>query len=62
MVKLDERYDLMTATVTLDGKPAQISGAKQDHAMVRTYPDGNGYSWSWDTVRDVVAKGGNFRS
>lgn len=64
---LDERRDLCAAEVTLNGKPAQIVGAKDLFATVRTVgpwtPENKTLSaqWAWHTAREIVAKGGEFR-
>jgi hypothetical protein len=57
------KYDLCwTPDVTLDGKPAKISGARLPFARVTALPDGPGYEWAWETVARVVAAGAAFKS
>ena len=58
----EERKRLCEAEVTLDGLPAVISGACCEWAMVSQVPDGLSYEWAWDTVAEVVCKGGHFKS
>jgi hypothetical protein len=60
-VNAANRYELMAAVVTLNGRPATISGARQPFALVRD-DDGRSYEWSWSTVQRVVANGGDFKS
>jgi hypothetical protein len=57
------RYELCwTGGVTLDGRPAKISGARRDFATVTALPDGPGYEWPWPTVARIVARGASFSS
>lgn len=62
------RDDLMRAEVTLDGKPAHISGRLLPYAVVwQVPPDGDlaqskDVQFSWAAVARVVAGGGAFKS
>ena len=47
--------------MTLDGRPATISGAFQSFATVRD-DDGRAYQWAWINVRRIVAAGGHFKA
>lgn len=59
----ERKYELIEARVTLDGKPAKISGARQQFAVVATLnPDGPAVEFAWTTVARVVANGGQFHS
>jgi hypothetical protein len=58
---------LMGQHVTLDGRPARIVGRLCAFATVWTHEQDHEYHWrdvdySWDTVRHIVANGGEFRS
>lgn len=61
-ISMDERHRLCATAVTLDGKPANISGASDRYATVRQIPDGFGWHWTWDATARIVANGGDFRS
>lgn len=50
-----------TQNITLDGKPAIISGLRTDFALVRQI-GGYGFEWAWESVQNVIEKGGNFKS
>jgi hypothetical protein len=55
-VSTAEREDLMTKPVTLNGRPAIISGRLSPFAVVRTNDGDRGYvgEWSWHSVRHVI--------
>lgn len=55
---LDERVALTQTPVTLDGRPARITGYRNDFA---TDP-ARSAEWAWLTVARIVARGGNFKS
>lgn len=57
-----ERLALCAAHITLNGKPAAISGARCDFATVTELPNGARYEWAWPTVARIVANGGTFKS
>ena len=57
-----ERLELCRASVTLDGKPAAISGARLPFAKVAVLPNGAVREWPWESVREIVANGGRFES
>jgi hypothetical protein len=57
------RRALCAATVTLDGKPAKISGARAESAYVTALPGGPAVEYAWPTVARVVAENdGRFTS
>jgi hypothetical protein len=62
ILTLTQKYDLIAAVVTLDGKPAKVSGALQPFATVAQLPSGNAVEFAWSTVARIVAKDGSFRS
>lgn len=57
-----EKRDLVAAKVTLNGRPAVISGIKEKFAKVRQIPSGDSAEFAWHTVRHIVGKGGKFKS
>ena len=61
-ISTDERYDLIDARVTLNGKPAKISGARMQYAMVATLDGSMEFEWSWEAVARIVAAGGKFKA
>lgn len=62
-ITTEQKYDLIDQRVTLDGKPAKISGARQEFATVATIAtDGPAVQFSWEAVSRVVAAGGAFKS
>jgi len=59
-----EREELMAKPVTLNGRPALISGRLAPFAMVRTNDGERAYvgEWAWPTIRRVIEEnGGAFR-
>jgi len=60
--RLEQRRQLCEAAVTLDGRPAKISGAHNEYATVTALPDGPSYEWRWAAAAYIVAKDGAFRS
>lgn len=50
--------------ITLDGRPAKISGRLEQFATVATMDDSPEVSqvWAWELVKNIVANGGKFRS
>jgi hypothetical protein len=63
-VSTEEREALMATPVTLNGRPALISGRLAPFAMVRTNDGERAYvgEWSWHAVRHVIeTNGGAFR-
>jgi hypothetical protein len=59
---LDERMALCEAKVTLNGKPAWISGARLRFAAVTDRKTGLSAEWAWPTVARIVARDGAFES
>lgn len=60
-IGLDERRTLCEIPVTLNGRPARISGYGCDFARV-TGPDRLSCEFAWETVALVVSRGGRFES
>jgi Zn finger protein HypA/HybF involved in hydrogenase expression len=58
----DRRRELCSATVTLNGRPAKISGVKNNFATVTDLASGMSAEWSWQAVDHVVSGGGRFTS
>ncbi len=57
--------DLQDASrpITLDGKPARISGFENDFATVWDKEDQiRSAQWAWQTVVKIITEGGDFRS
>ena len=50
--------------VTLNGKPAVISGAWRPFALVRTLHDGGltCAEYAWETAAKIIMHGGNFKA
>lgn len=57
---LDQRHELIWATVTLNGEPARIIGARCDFATVVQSATGLSAVWSWPTAERIVQAGGRF--
>jgi uncharacterized membrane protein YjfL (UPF0719 family) len=58
----DQRRELCSADVTLNGEPAVISGYSLPFAHVTQLRTGLSAEWAWATVALVVSRGGDFRS
>jgi len=58
----DQRIALCEAKVTLNGKPAAVSGYNLPFAHVTQLKSGLSAEWSWTAVALVVSRGGDFRS
>ncbi len=58
---LEQRRELCGATITLDGQPAQIVGARLDFATVRDR-NGRAFEWAWEIAARLVGRGGAFKS
>jgi hypothetical protein len=56
------RHHLVLASVTLNGLPAQVTGIRNDYAMVRSLRGECAAEFAWSTVESVVSSGGNFKS
>lgn len=60
---LEKRSGLChTKPVTLNGKPAVISGYRNPFAAVIQLSTGLSAEFSWEAVERIVAKGGEFKS
>jgi hypothetical protein len=63
IITTEQKYELIAARVTLDGKPAKISGTRQQFATVATIdPNGPAVEFSWPAVARIVATGGKFKA
>lgn len=63
VITLSERRALVeTEGVTLDGKPAKISGYCNPFATVQEFTTGLHCDFAWPTVARIVANGGAFKS
>lgn len=57
------RHALVLQRVTLNGKPAQVTGIREEFAMVRSLRgECAAAQFDWQTVERVVMSGGNFKS
>jgi hypothetical protein len=63
-IPLQERYDYIdNRNITINGKSAIISGAKCDHALVRSLDGSIAVVYSWYAVKYVIEhKSGNFKT
>lgn len=60
-VPVEVRKSLVQARgVTLDGRPAVISGWRNSFARVTQTATGLSAEWAWSTVERIVAKHGKF--
>jgi hypothetical protein len=57
---VEQRCALGDIRVTLDGKPARITGFRMPFAQVQG--GGESVEFAWRTVARVVQSGGNFKS
>lgn len=57
---LDERRELCEKSVTLEGKPARICGARLHFPRVATLDGKHQGEWSWAAVQRVCDNGGHF--
>ena len=58
----DERIALCSTDVTLNGKPAGVSGYGMPFAHVTDRQTGLSAEWAWETVALVVSRGGRFQT
>lgn len=58
----EEKARLCEAEITLNGKPAQITGAANRFATITERESGLSAEWSWPAVKLVVDRGGAFLS
>lgn len=58
----DERQAMCGMAVTLNGKPAKVSGVNLDFARVTDKATGLSCEWAWPTVRRIIERGGKFQS
>lgn len=62
VITYDRRCELIAEHVTLDGKPAIITGSKQRFATVAQLGSALKVEFAWATVARIVANGGAFKS
>jgi hypothetical protein len=63
IITTEQKYDMISQRVTLNGKPAKISGARRQFAMVATLnSEGASAEFAWSTVARIVAAGGKFKA
>lgn len=55
-MNLTRKQELCSTPVTLNGKPAAISGTMMQFAMIRELGTGLGKEWSWEAVELVVSR------
>jgi hypothetical protein len=60
--KFIDRHSLVLTRVSLNGFPAQITGIREDYAMVRSLRGEYASQFAWETVLQVVNSGGKFNS
>lgn len=58
----NSRLQFIDAEVTLDGKPAKISGAENSYATVSTLDNTASFKWSWAGVETICKRDGKFVS
>lgn len=56
------RLALAEKPVTLNGKPAKVSGIRKPFATVTQLGTGLSAEWSWEAVERVVNRDGKFKS
>jgi hypothetical protein len=59
---LEQKLDIVSNSITLNGKPAIIIGAKSDYATVIALDGSERYQWNWVTAARIVENGGNFKA
>ena len=59
---LNYRRSLCERSCTLNGKPGQVTGARNPFAYVLDRDTGLGCEYAWPTVERVLAAGGRFKS
>lgn len=59
VMSLDERYELMyTKGITLNGKPATISGAKLLFPQVAALDGSCNAEWNWTAIKHIITNNG----
>lgn len=56
----EQKAELCATPVTLNGRPAVISGWKQPFATVKVLNGGLSIDYSWQAVACIVERGGDF--
>ena len=63
VVTYEQRKEIMAQPVTLNGKPATVSGGMTKFAVIRQLGGGLSFEWSWSAVARIVKnKGGEFKA
>lgn len=63
IITTEQKYELIASRVTLNGKPAKVSGARLQFATVATLnSDGAAVEFAWPTVARIIAAGGKFKA
>jgi len=62
MLTLDQKRDLCSTIVTLDGRAARISGAANKFATVAILNSALSCEYTWEAVERVIKAGGKFKS
>jgi hypothetical protein len=57
----NRRRELCAGRVTINGRPATISGVQQKFALVRSLDGHYCAEWAWTTTERIVAQGGDFQ-
>lgn len=57
---LVKRQGLCQTRVTLNGKPAVVTGAKMKFATVMSLDGILSFEWAWEAVESVIVSGGKF--
>jgi len=57
-ISREERQELCSRRVTVNGAPAKISGVTRKWASVTVLPDGASYEWTWAVVARIVREAG----
>jgi hypothetical protein len=58
-----DKRALADTTVTLNGKPAKVSGVANDYATVTDLANGTSHEYCWETVKHVIyTQNGAFKS
>lgn len=62
LITREERQELCSAEVTLNGEPARITGSGTAYAVVTQKRTHLGCEFAWSTAKRVLANGGHFKS
>jgi hypothetical protein len=62
LITREDRQQMCSAEVTLNGEPARITGSGTAYARVTQKRTGLGCEFAWATAKRVLANGGHFKS